>query len=116
MLFAEEELKASLAPNRSILGSYKNINQLLFGTWDTPAPALFFNLYQNNPKAAFSLFIRARNDKTQDLFESAWSLLKQSTFGNWSYNSNDYKKYKRKPRIERIKASIDRYYGTNMAI
>jgi hypothetical protein len=114
--FAEKELKQALAAKRSVLGKYSTINNLLDKSWNSTAPALFFNLYQNNPKATFNLFIEARKDTTQELFDSAWSLLKESTFGNWGYNSKDYKKYQRKPRIERIKTSIDKYYGTNLVV
>lgn len=113
--FAEKELSESSKLNRSVLGKYKTIDNILSGSWKTPAPALFYNLYQNNLKAAFSLYMKAK-EKEGDLFNAAWELLKESKFGNWSYNSVDYKKYKRKPRIERIKGSINKYYGTDLKI
>ena len=112
--FAEKELKELLPLKRSILGKFSTIDNLLIGSWDSPAPALFFNLFQNNPKASYSLFMRAKEVKDKELFEAAWELLEQSKFGNWSYNSVDYKKYKRKPRIERIKTSLNEHYDLKL--
>jgi hypothetical protein len=108
--FAEKELKEALRAKRTILGEHKTLEKVLDGSWNTPAPALFFNLYQNNPKAAMKLFVAAADQKDGSLFDRAWKLLEQSIFGNWSYSSPDYKKYKRTPRIERIKKAIDKYY------
>jgi hypothetical protein len=109
LMFAEEELKKALVAKRAVLGKHKTLEKLLEGSWETPAPALFFNLYQNNPKAAMTLFMSAA-EEDGTLFDRAWKLLGQSAFGNWSYVSPDYKKYKRTPRIARIQKAIEKYY------
>lgn len=111
--FAEKELKEALPLKRAVLGKHSTIDNLLAGSWDSAAPALFFNLYQNNPKASFNLFMKARESE-KELFEAAWELLEQSTFGNWSYNSKDCKNGKRTPRIARIKVALNKYYDLEL--
>ncbi len=125
--FAEQEIKRQMSYRRAPLGG-ESIAQLLEGLWNTPAPALFFNLWQNHPGAAYRLFRNTRkqlHNRPPDMgmyagdpfygehfFDLAWSKLNKSKFGNWGYG----KKTNKSPRILRIRTAINDYYGTNLKV
>lgn len=113
--FAKQEFKKQLEYKRPPLGG-RSINGLLDGenpaTWETPLAALFFNLWQNNPGAAYRLFQNARKvtDGPEAYFEQAWKLANRSTFGNWGWA----KPANKSPRVVRIKAAIKEFYGVDL--
>lgn len=111
--FAKGEFKRALQVKRQPLLKYETIGNLLEGYWDSYVPAVFFNLWQNNPAATYRLFIRAKNDSSPVSFPiEVWNLLKKSRFGNWSYA----KPGNRGPRIRRISKAIDEYYGIKLPV
>lgn len=109
--FAKGEFKRALQVKRPILGKYETIGNLLEGYWDSYVSAVFFNLWQNNPAAAYKLFIRAKNDSSTVSFPSeVWNRLKKSKFGNWSYAKSENKG----PRIRRIAKAVKEFYGVDL--
>jgi len=119
--YAKEELKRALPVKRSPLGEFSTIENLLGNSLETAVSGLFFNLWQNNPGAAYKLFKTARyrlgNSSNNDQYlKIAWQLLNNSGFGNWSYQSGYYKKNGGTPRIVRIKAAIKEFYDLDLAI
>lgn len=117
--FAKAEFKRALGYRRPPLGNIETIGNLLEGTWDTPTPGLFFNLFQNNPKAAFKLFknvyinsLAGSSDYNWDFFDLAWRKLNVSKFGNWSYAKPGNKS----PRVVRIKKAIKEFYDIDLKI
>jgi len=111
--FAKQEFKKQLDYNRPPLGG-KSINWLLDGenpvTWETPLAALFFNLWQNNPGAAYRLFRNARRADPETYFQEAWKLANRSKFGNWGWA----KPANKSPRVVRIKQAIKEFYGIDL--
>jgi len=110
--FAKDEFKRHLNYKRRPLGKIRTIRKLLGDSWDTPLPALFFNLWQNNPGAAYRLFIRAGNNASNvdEYFELAWRYANRSRFGNWGWGKPGNKS----PRVARIKKAIKEFYGINL--
>jgi len=116
--FAKAEFKRALQFKRPPLGNIKTIGNLLEGTWNTPAPALFFNLWQNNPGAAYRLFKKSRNaivsatnlNYGQQFFDDAWKRACKSKFGNWGFG----KPANKSPRVVRIKKAIKEFYGLDL--
>ena len=114
--FAKQEFKSQMQYKRPPLGGM-TIAELLKadvpGMWDSPLPALFFNLWQNNPGAAYKLFLRARqvagSDDPTIYFNQAWQLANRSKFGRWGWPKDA-----RSPRVVRIKQAIDEFYGLNI--
>jgi len=111
--FAIQEFKRELQFKRSPLGG-KSIAWLLDGTWDTPAPALFFNLWQNNPGAAYRLFKTVKNSGVTEerYFGLAWKKACRSKFGNWGYGKPENKS----PRVVRIKKAMKEFYGIDLKL
>lgn len=109
--FAKAELQRALKFTRKPLGAIETIDNLLAGTWETPAPALFFNLWQNNPGAAYKLFLKAKSSGAQGqaFFDKAWQLANRSTFGNWGWKEGN-----KSPRVTRIKSAIKEFYGIDL--
>lgn len=110
--FGKAELLHSLDPVRPILGEYKTIRNLLKDDFTSLAPALFFNLNQNNPKYAMQLFVSARKESDAngtDLFTTAWRRVNRSSFGNWGWGSG-----KTSPRVTRIQSAIKEFYGIEL--
>ena len=110
--FASQEMQKGLKYTRKPLKEFKTLDNLLEGSWDSPAPALFFNLWINNPAAAYRLTIRARRaiKSGDELFDKMWALLKRSTFGNWSFAKPE----NRSPRIRRIKKALKEFYNIDV--
>ncbi len=109
--FAKAEFQRALKFERKPLGAVKTIENLLDGTWETPAPALFFNLWQNNSGAAFKLFLKVKNSGAQgeEYFEKAWKLTNLSTFGNWGWKAGN-----KSPRVVRIKSAMKEFYDRDL--
>jgi hypothetical protein len=75
--------------------------------WEVPLVALFFNLWQNNPGAAYKLFLKAEGEGgAAELFERAWKLTNRSRFGRWGW-PNDPKS----PRCLRIAEAVEELFG-----
>ena len=111
--FAKGEFKRALQVKRPLLGEYGTLANLLDGYWDSYVSAVFFNLWQNNPAAAYKLFIRAKNDSSPVSFPTeVWNQLKKSKFGNWSYAKPENKG----PRIRRIALAVKEFYGVNLPV
>lgn len=111
--FAKGELKRALQVERDPLRHYRTIRALLSGAWDGYVPAVFFNLWQNNPAATYRLFIRAKDRSTPASYPAlVWEGLMKSKFGNWSYA----KPGNRGPRILRISKAIKEYYGVKLPV
>ena len=112
--YARDEFKRSIQYTRKPLGKYKTLANLLEGTWEGPVPAIFFNLWQNSPAAAYKLFIRAKDasETPEDLQEIAWGKLKKSKFANWSYAKPGNKS----PRIRRIAKAVKEFYGISLPV
>ncbi len=113
--FAKQEFKRQLRFKRKPLGRVKTMEALLDGTWDTPLPALFLNLWQNNPGAAYRLILRARGMKystPDELFNIVWRLTCRSKFGNWGYG----KAANKTPRVTRIRKAIIEFYGITLPL
>ena len=111
--FAKGEFKRALQIRRDPLRHYKTIGALLNDTWDSYVPAVFFNLWQNNPAATYRLFIRAKDRSTPGSFpEAVWDGLRASKFGNWSYAKPE----NRGPRIKRIAKAVKDYYGVKLPV
>jgi len=112
--YAKGEFKRSLDIVRSPLGSYKTFSNLLEGTWDTYIPAIFFNLWQNSPAAAYKLFISAKSaSKDVESFKRiVWNKLRNSKFANWSYAKSENKS----PRIVRISKAIKEFYDIDLPV
>ena len=114
--FAKNELKRALRVKRKALGGISTIDNLLEGTWETPLPAIFFNLWQNSPKYAYKLFVNSYN-MTNHLgidvyFDEVWRRLNMSKFGNWSYA----KPGNNSPRIKRIRKAVLEFYNIDLEI
>lgn len=110
--FAIKEFKACLTPKRRPLKEFETIGNLLEGTWGTPLPAIFFNLWQNNPGAAYKLFMRASRENrggAEEYLSIVWRMLNYTKFGNWSYRLAKNKS----PRIRRIGKGLREFYGVN---
>lgn len=112
--YAKGEFKRSLQVKRSPLKHYKTLDALLYGTWDSYVPAVFFNLWQNSPAAAYKLFIRAKDNSSspEELAELSWKYLKNSKFANWSYAKPGNKS----PRIRRIAKAVKEFYGLDLPV
>lgn len=114
--FAKAEFKRQLKHKRRPLGDIQTIENLLAGLWDTPAPALFFNLMTNNPGAAFRLFVKAYKRtytgiyQAENFFDWAWELTNQSKFANWGWKGGANKS----PRVTRIKRAMKEFYGISL--
>lgn len=112
--FGKAEFTRALDIKRAPLGAYKTIRALLKDDWDSMAPALFFNLWQNSPGGAYILFMKARQEsdtKGSDLFEVAWRRVCRSSYANWGYGDGDPH-----PRVERIKPAFKEFYGVDLKI
>ena len=125
--FAIQEFKRQMMYKRSPLGGMTiaellNVSQQvqeppLFGdvdVWSTPLLALFFNLWQNNPGAAYRLFLRAKkidgSGNPLVYFQQAWKLANRSKFGNWGWG----KPQNKSPRVVRIKKAVKEFYGSSL--
>lgn len=139
--FAKAELNAALDYHRPPLEKYKceTIRDLLpEGTWGTPLPALFFNLFQNSPGGVFVLFGNAMNvavnkgivkltkdtgfeltmpDMNKDaLLDVVWRRVNQTAYADWGFKSSQYLESggKNPPRIVRIQPAIKEFYGIDL--
>ncbi|MDC1299903.1 hypothetical protein N8Z24_00190 [bacterium] len=112
--FAIHEFQGSLKVKRRPLKKVKTIENLLEGTWETPLPAMFFNLWQNSPKYAYKLFLKnyKKDQDPEEYFMRCWNHLKRSKFGNWSYA----KPKNRSPRIKRLTRAILEFYGRDLPV
>lgn len=111
--FAKGEFKRALQVERDPLKHYRTLRALLYDTWDSYVPAVFFNLWQNNPAATYRLFIRAKDrSHPKELPEAVWDGLRKSKFGNWSYAKSE----NRGPRIRRIAKALKEYYGVSLPV
>jgi len=114
--FAKNEFKRCLPITRRPLKEHETIANLLDGTWDTPIPALFFNLWQNSPAGTYRLFLneyRLTGRKDPDtFFEGLWSRLNRNKYANWSYAKPENKV----PRIRRIKKAMGEFYGLDLPV
>jgi len=81
-----------------------------------PLAALFLNLWQNNPAAAYRLLLKARKQSdfplTGHIFARAWYLACVSNFGNWGYGKSGNKS----PRVVRIQKAIREFYDLPLII
>jgi len=111
--FAVQEFKRELQFNRPPLNG-NSIAWLLDGTWETPASALFFNLWQNSPSAAYTMFKSVKNSGAagDDYFELAWKKTCLSKFGNWGYGKPENKS----PRAARIQKAMKEFYGIDLKL
>jgi len=126
--FAKQELKRAVHVERKALGGISIRNLLDEGVglsgdeyWDSPVPALFFNLWQNSPKGAYRFFINANKEAKRkgvinwpDYLDLLWSRLNRSAYANWGWNSRRYKEGKGTPRIKRIRPAIKAYYDIDL--
>lgn len=115
LAFAKAEFARQLDFPRPPLGG-RTIRDLLKAdnqrSWDTPLVALFFNLWQNTPGAAYKLFLKAEaqsNGEVDDYFAKAWKMTNLSTFGQWGWK-NDPKS----PRCLRIAKAAKEFYGIDL--
>ena len=113
--YAKAEFARQLDYPRPPLGG-RTIRDLLKAdnpaSWDSALVALFFNLWQNNPGAAYKLFLKAEaqsNGEIDDYFAKAWKMTNLSTFGQWGWK-NDPKS----PRCLRIAKAVKEFYGINL--
>jgi hypothetical protein len=115
--FAINEFKRSLRFSRRPLDGM-TIGELLDGTWDTPLPAVFFNLWQNHPANTYRMFkstykyIDNNGLSADEYFNIIWNKLNRSKFANWSYA----KKGNKSPRIFRIKKAIKEFYDIDLKV
>jgi len=108
--FAKQEYKLGLKVRRKPLKDVQTIENLLDGTWNTPAPALFYNLAINNPQAAYRLFLSVHDVPESERFAAAWEKVNRSKFGNWGWGKPENKS----PRVVRIKKAIKEFYGIDL--
>jgi len=108
--FAKQEYKLGLKVRRKPLKDVQTIENLLDGTWNTPAPALFYNLAINNPQAAYRLFLSVHDVPESERFAAAWEKVNKSKFGNWGWGKPENKS----PRVVRIKKAIKKFYGIDL--
>jgi hypothetical protein len=117
LAYAKAEFSRQLDFPRPPLGG-RTIRNLLKAdsqnqnSWDFPLVALFFNLWQNNPGAAYKLFLKAEalsNGEVDDYFAKAWKMTNLSTFGQWGWK-NDPKS----PRCLRIAKAVKEFYGIDL--
>jgi len=142
--YAKHEFRSELdiqrSPLKSAGGTIRSIvpNSML----DSPFAAIFFNLYQNLPGGAFSLFKKVWKDAYKkglaayvegsipgisgyfpveekhesDILDILWKKLNQSSTADWGFKSKQYLKSggKNPPRIKRIKPAIKKYYGIDL--
>ena len=112
--FGKAEWNRALDVVRAPLKDYKTIRALLKDDWNSMAPALFFNLWQNSPGGAYTLFMKARKESDQqntDLFEVAWRRSCLTPYANWGYGDGDPH-----PRVERIKPAVKEFYGVDLKL
>lgn len=114
--FGKNEFKRCLNVKRKPLKNVKTIGNLLEGTWDTPIPAIFFNLWQNSPAGAYRLFLNeyklTGNKGAVKFLEGIWSRLSRSKYANWSYAKPENKS----PRIRRIKRALLEFYDFDLPL
>jgi len=113
--FAVKEFQGALRVRRGgPLGKVGTIEKLLENTWETPLPAIFFNLWQNSPKYAYKLFLKEYKSTQcgEDYFMKVWNRLKRSKFGNWSYA----KSKNTSPRIKRIRDALKEFYRVDLPV
>ena len=108
--FAKGELARELAYARRPL-SGRTIRALLGAddgaAWEAPLVALFMNLWQNNPGAAYKLFLKAAGDGGPDaMFDRAWKLTNRSRFGRWGWPNEP-----KSPRCLRIAEAVEEFFG-----
>jgi hypothetical protein len=137
--FAKREFKHSLKVVRNnALKSYQTIDNLLRNLWDTPIPAIFFNLWQNSPSGAYSLILSSYSKAARggrityldgmtshvkddskskgEFLKIFWNSLKESDYANWSYNSSLIKSGATKvPRIVRISKAVEEFYNITLS-
>lgn len=142
--FAKAELNSALDVTRPPLAKYgcRTIRDLLpEGAWGTPLPAIFFNLFQNSPGGAFTLFGNAMNiavskgvakltkdtgfeiadgrsndGGSEDLLDIVWRRLNQTAYADWGFKSKQYLESggKNPPRIMNIGPAISEFYGLTL--
>jgi hypothetical protein len=121
--FAIEEFSASLDVKRLPMVGKVNpatISTLLKNTWETPLPALFFNLWQNSSSGAYTMFSKAYIawDKTdvEKYFQDVWRRLNVTKYADWGWGSKQYLDSGKKnpPRIVRIQPAIKEFYGIDL--
>jgi hypothetical protein len=110
--FAKQEFKQHLTIKRAPLGKFGTIANLLDGTWGTPLPAVFFNLWINNPGASFTIAQKAYDKDPEKFFNNLWGLLRKSKFGNWGFGKPENKS----PRCVRIQKAIKEFYGISLSL
>jgi len=112
--FAKGELKRSLEVKRSFLGDVGTIANLLKDSWETWLPGLFFNLWQNSPKGAYTLFMNQyqKGSSVESFQNRVWDRMNVTKFANWSYAKPENKS----PRIRRIAKGIKEFYGEELPV
>lgn len=109
--FAWREIDIAINVQRkSALPGVGTIGALLNGELRSAIAGVFFNLWTNNPRAAYQLFLGARHDNADQYFANVWDALRKSEFGNWSYA----KPANKSPRIKRIAAALEEFYGLEL--
>lgn len=116
--YAKTEFKTSLPVERKPLVVWQSIEHMLVGTWETPIPALFFNLWQNHPSQAYKFFQNQFDSgwDHDDSFNHLWERLSKSKFGNWGYGSKLYKQKGTKPRVFRIRKAMKEFYNLDLPV
>ena len=121
--FAKAELKSALVAKRTVLNG-KTINDILphpqnCGEIPPIAWAIFWNLWQNNPGAAYKLYSGTNwgftNPRDAEL-DKLWKKLNASSFGNWGFKSKRYLEGKGDPRVVRIRQAVKEFYGVDLPL
>jgi len=115
--FAEQEFSRQMQHPRSPLGG-ATINDLVMADqeagWSSGCVALFLNLWQNNPAAAYRLFQNSKKrigDWPEQVFVEAWKRVNRSKFGNWGWGKPENKT----PRVVRIKQAFKEFYERDLS-
>ena len=120
--FAKSEFKRNMTYTRKNMPKYGSIGNMLDGTWDTPLPALFFNLWQNGPTMAQKIFdknviAKDKNLEPNFVFDKMWKKICLSRYANWGWNSKLYLNGQvSKPRVVRIHKAIKEFYGFDLPL
>lgn len=109
--FAWKEIDVAINVKRAkALPGIGTIGALLNGELRSPLAGVFFNLWTNNPQAAYKLYMKSRHDNVDEYFKAMWHNLKNSQFGNWSYAKPENKS----PRIKRVISAVQEFYGLDL--
>ncbi len=133
--FGKQEFKRSLDIKRGPLGEFKTIRNLISTSdraFTLPIAAIFFNLWQNLPGGAYTLFknvwkkaikqgvaIEPGNiylGREEDFLDILWRQVNQTGKANWGWKSKRYLANKRglKPRVYRLQKGIKEFYDLDL--